>query len=84
MSNVNVTHTEIVIAGISVRFDTLDNGNSGFGYQINGRSYQQGGFGSLLAAKRAAPGHVKRTLQDRERAVEANANRMREMRTIRS
>jgi hypothetical protein len=78
-----VIHTILVVLGISVRFDTVAaHGMTGFGYTIAGRSYTAGGYPTLAAARRAAPGHVRRALAARDKAREANARREREMRTI--
>ena len=79
---INVAHTELTVDGITVRIDTLDNGNSGFGYRIGDRAYTQGGFDTAAAARRCAPGHVRRALRSRERAAEANAKRARSLRVI--
>lgn len=77
------THHIVQVGDVTVRIDEL-NGHVGFGYQIGGRTYVAAGFASVASAKRAAPGHVRRTLAAIDKARESNARRMRDLQTIRS
>lgn len=78
----NSNHYVVVVGDVTVRIDEL-NGHVGFGYVIGGRTYT-GHASSVAGARRAIPGHVRRTLDARDRASAANAARLRDLRTIRS
>lgn len=81
-----VTTTILVLLDVTVHIDALVRLDGslavGFGYHIGDRSYTAGGYDTVAAATRAARGHVRRTLADRERARAAGERRMRELRTI--